>query len=104
MLFHPAVYKDMTDNLNLPPFELKISEQASKTTVWDPVRRVWVAFTSEERVRQAFVSYLINYKGFLHHLMLYWLFRPRHFDGKGTKNQEHDKENSLLFYLDRENL
>ena len=54
----------MTDNLNLPPFELKISEQDSKTSVWDPVRKVWTAFTPEERVRQAFVSYLINYKDF----------------------------------------
>ena len=54
----------MTDNLNLPPFELKISEQDGKTSVWDPVRKVWTAFTPEERVRQAFVSYLINYKDF----------------------------------------
>ena len=54
----------MTDNLNLPPFELKISEQAGKTSVWDPVRKIWAALTPEERVRQAFVSYLINYKGF----------------------------------------
>ena len=64
MLFHPAVYKDMTDNLNLPPFEPKISEQAGKITIWDPVRMVWTTLTPEERVRQAFVSYLINYKGF----------------------------------------
>ena len=54
----------MTDNLNLPPFELKISEQDGKTSVWDPVRKVWTALTPEERVRQAFVSYLINYKDF----------------------------------------
>ena len=64
MLFHPAVYKDMTDNLNLPPFEPKISEQAGKISIWDPVRMVWTTLTPEERVRQAFVSYLINYKGF----------------------------------------
>lgn len=54
----------MTDNLNLPPFEPKISEQAGKILIWDPVRKIWVAHTPEERVRQAFVSYLINYKGF----------------------------------------
>lgn len=54
----------MTDNLNLPPFELKISEQVGKTSVWDPVRKIWAALTPEERVRQAFVSYLINYKNF----------------------------------------
>ena len=54
----------MTDNLNLPPFEPKISEQAGKIVIWDPVRKIWVTHTPEERVRQAFVSYLINYKGF----------------------------------------
>lgn len=54
----------MTDNLNLPPFEPKISEQAGKILIWDPVRKIWVTHTPEEHVRQAFVSYLINYKGF----------------------------------------
>ena len=50
--------------LNLPPFEQKLSEQSGKTVVWDPIRKLRVAFTPEENVRQAFVSYLINYKGF----------------------------------------
>lgn len=54
----------MTDNLNLPPFELKISEQGGKKNIWDPIRKIWAPLTSEENVRQAFVSYLINYKGF----------------------------------------
>ena len=54
----------MTDNLNLPPFEPKISEQAGKTMVWDPVRMLWAPLTPEEQVRQAFVSYLSNYKGY----------------------------------------
>ena len=54
----------MTDNLNLPPFNPKISEQAGKYSVWDPIRKIWTALTPEEQVRQAFVSYLINYKGY----------------------------------------
>ena len=54
----------MIDNLNLPPFEPKISEQGGKTMVWDPVRKLWTPLTPEEQVRQAFVSYLINYKGY----------------------------------------
>lgn len=54
----------MIEKLNLPPFELKISEQAGKNTIWDPVRKLWTAFTPEENVRQAFVSYLVNYKGY----------------------------------------
>lgn len=53
----------MTDKLNLPEFELKISEQDGKKTVWDPVRKLWTALTPEEYVRQGFVSFLVNYKG-----------------------------------------
>ena len=49
--------------LNLPFFEAKISEQDAKRTIWDPIRKVWTALTPEEQVRQAFVSYLVNYKG-----------------------------------------
>ena len=60
----PLDYKDMILNLNLPPFEPKISEQAGKTVVMDPVRKRWVALTPEENVRQAFVAYLVNYKGY----------------------------------------
>jgi hypothetical protein len=54
----------MTDNLNLPPFEPKISEQAGKITIWDPIRKMWTALTPEENVRQAFLSYLVNHKGY----------------------------------------
>ena len=54
----------MTDNLNLPPFEPKISEQGGQLSIWDPIRKIWTPLTPEENVRQAFVSYLINYKGF----------------------------------------
>lgn len=49
--------------LNLPFFEAKISEQDGKRTIWDPIRKTWTALTPEEQVRQAFVSYLVNYKG-----------------------------------------
>lgn len=54
----------MIDNLNLPPFDPKISEQAGKYVIWDPIRKLWTTLTPEEQVRQAFVSYLINYKGY----------------------------------------
>lgn len=54
----------MTDNLNLPPFEAKISEQAGKFAIWDPVRKFWTALTPEENVRQTFVAYLVNHKGY----------------------------------------
>ena len=54
----------MIENLNLPPFEPKISEQDDKLVIWDPVRKLWTAMTPEEIVRQGFVSYLVNYKGY----------------------------------------
>lgn len=54
----------MIQNLNLPPFESKISERDDKKLIWDPVRKLWTALTPEENVRQSFVSYLVNYKGY----------------------------------------
>lgn len=62
MLSVTVAYKDMIQNLNLPPFEQKISRQDNKTVIWDPVRKIWTAFTPEEQVRQSFISYLISYK------------------------------------------
>ena len=50
--------------LKLPPFDAKISEQAGKPVIWDPVRNKWVRLTPEEHVRQAFISFLVNHKGF----------------------------------------
>ena len=54
----------MIQNLNLPPFDPKISEQDGKISIWDPVRKLWTSLTPEENVRQAFVSYLVSYKGY----------------------------------------
>lgn len=53
----------MTERLNLPDFELKIAECGGKRVVWDPIRRIWTAFTPEEYVRQGFVAFLISQKG-----------------------------------------
>lgn len=52
------------DKLNLPTFDLKICEQNGKKTVFDPIRKKWVAATPEELVRQHFVNYLSQYKGY----------------------------------------
>ena len=46
--------------LNLPSFELKISEKDGKKNVYDPLRRKYVVLTPEEWVRQHFVNYLIT--------------------------------------------
>ena len=55
--------------LNLPPFEKKITQKDDKTFILDVIRRQYVALTPEEWVRQHFVHFLINHKGFPQSLM-----------------------------------
>jgi len=50
--------------LNLPEVELKIKKQNGKDYVFDCLRKQYVRLTPEEYVRQQFVSYLIEHKGF----------------------------------------
>ena len=50
-------------------YTLKIRENGTQQEVFDPVRQKWVVLTPEERVRQVFILYLLNVKGFpLSHL------------------------------------
>ena len=46
---------DRFTRLNLPVYEFKIKSE----TIYDSVRKKWVALTPEEWVRQNFISYLI---------------------------------------------
>lgn len=55
--------------LNLPLSILRFKYIDDKEHVFDSLRRKYVALTPEEWVRQNFVSYLINVKGFLAGLM-----------------------------------
>ena len=50
--------------LNLPGFEPKVTEKDGKRTIFDPVRRKYVALTPEEWVRHRFVNYLITFKNY----------------------------------------
>ena len=50
--------------LNLPKFSVKVTEKAGKPSIWDPVRRKFVALTPEEWVRQHFVNYLVTEKNY----------------------------------------
>ncbi|MDZ4708024.1 MAG: type I restriction enzyme HsdR N-terminal domain-containing protein [Saprospiraceae bacterium] len=43
---------------------LKFSNQGILKQVWDPCRKKWVAFSPEEMVRQLFVTYLIQDRGY----------------------------------------
>ena len=50
--------------LNLPTYEIKIAQQGNKQLIFDFLRRKYVALTPEEWVRQHFVHYLIEHKGY----------------------------------------
>lgn len=51
-------------SLNLPDFQVKIAVTDGKKMVLDPLRRKYVALTPEEWVRQHFVHFLIQHKGY----------------------------------------
>ncbi|WP_131752630.1 type I restriction enzyme HsdR N-terminal domain-containing protein [Prevotella heparinolytica] len=55
--------------LNLPPFDIKIAVKDGKNTVFDVIRRRYVALTPEEWVRQHFVHFLLEHKGYPQALM-----------------------------------
>ncbi len=56
-------------SLNLPVCELKISQRDGKNIIFDRIRRRYVALTPEEWVRQHFVHFLIDHKGYPASLM-----------------------------------
>ena len=54
----------MNKALNLPAYDAKISEENGKLRIFDPLRKCHVTLTPEEWVRQHFVNYLVNHKGY----------------------------------------
>ena len=55
--------------LNLPKYGIKIANENGHQTIFDVLRRKYVAHTPEEWVRQHFVHYLIEHKGYPQSLM-----------------------------------
>ena len=55
--------------LNLPKYGIKIANENGHQTIFDVLRRKYVALTPEEWVRQHFVHYLIAHKGYPQSLM-----------------------------------
>ena len=55
--------------LNLPKYGIKIANENGHQTIFDVLRRKYVALTPEEWVRQHFVHYLIDHKGYPQALM-----------------------------------
>lgn len=56
-------------SLNLPAFDAKISTRDGKNIIFDVIRRKYVTLTPEEWVRQHFIHYLIDQKGYPQALM-----------------------------------
>jgi hypothetical protein len=54
----------MMMQLNLPTYECRLREQNGRQQIFDVLRRRYVALTPEEWVRQHFVHYLIEHKGY----------------------------------------
>ena len=52
------------NSLNLPEYAIKIGGTREKPTIFDDLRRRYVALTPEEWVRQHFVHYLVEHKGY----------------------------------------
>lgn len=50
--------------LNLPSFNIKTKVQGGRTLVFDFLRRRYVTLTPEEWVRQHFVHFLVEHKGY----------------------------------------
>ena len=50
--------------LNLPSYPIKIKERGEKQLIFDFLRRKYVALTPEEWVRQHFVHFLVEHKGY----------------------------------------
>ena len=55
--------------LNLPPYAFKIEKRNGRYVIFDILRRRFVTLTPEEWVRQHFIHYLIDYKGYPQMLM-----------------------------------
>lgn len=53
-----------TARLNLPAFDMRTAEENGRTTIWDVLRQRYVALTPEEWVRQHFIHFLIEHRGY----------------------------------------
>lgn len=49
-------------DLNLPPYDFRISKKDGQVRIFDEIRKKYVALTPEEWVRQHFIMYMVNEK------------------------------------------
>ena len=50
--------------INFPQYNFRIKKENNRHLIFDEVRRLWVALTPEEWVRQNFLQYLIQVKNY----------------------------------------
>lgn len=50
--------------LNLPPFEIKLRGTQARPMIFDILRKKFIALTPEEWVRQHFIHFLVEHKGY----------------------------------------
>ena len=50
--------------INLPPYKIKLRDHDGRRQIFDSLRRKYVALTPEEWVRQHFVHFLTDHKGY----------------------------------------
>jgi len=51
-------------SLNLPKYAIKMERKGDKVQIWDIIRQKYLILTPEEWVRQHFIHYLIEHKGY----------------------------------------
>jgi hypothetical protein len=52
------------NRIDFPSYPFKIKQENSRPVIFDPVRRIWVHLSPEEWVRQNFLQYLLQIKGY----------------------------------------
>ncbi len=77
--------------LNLPKYEFSLRKHSGSTEIFDALRKKYVVLTPEEWVRQHFIRYLIDEKGFPASLIaiekgLTVNGKPRRFDAVAYNN------------------
>lgn len=77
------------EKLNLPPFEVDLRKLSGKIHIFDPIRKKYLILTPEEWVRQHFLHFLINHKGYSPALISL---------ETGMKYHERNKRTDLIVY------
>ena len=54
----------MAEQLNLPPYDVRLKDENVRQQIFDVLRRRYVTLTPEEWVRQHFVHFLLEQKGY----------------------------------------